>query len=230
MCPIWIERVPEGRLRKFVDAALKVCISGLRGWSGARRPAARNAAFFLSRKAGGGCSVPDGPATEPSEAGILRKVSLRLLPFLFLLYVVNILDRTNIGFARLQMLDRFAHRRRRNTPSGAGLFYVGYILFEVPSNLILRRTGARVWIARILVSWGARSPSCMMFVTGPWGFYLAARAAGRRRGRLLSRNHPLPQLLVPGPRTGPGGGPVHGRRPGRRRSSATRCRGRSFST
>ncbi len=98
---------------------------------------------------------------------IMWKVSLRLLPFLFLLYVVNILDRINIGFARLQMLPDLGMTEQQYA-FGAGLFYVGYILFEVPSNLILRRTGARVWIARILVSWGLVS-SAMMFVTGPWG-------------------------------------------------------------
>ena len=71
------------------------------------------------------------------------KVSLRLLPFLFLLYVVNILDRANIGFARLQMPPDLGMTEQQYA-FGAGLFYVGYILFEVPSNLILRRTGARV--------------------------------------------------------------------------------------
>jgi ACS family tartrate transporter-like MFS transporter len=105
-----------------------------------------------------------------AEARIMWKVSLRLLPFLFLLYVVNILDRVNIGFARLQMLPDLGMTETQYA-FGAGLFYVGYILFEVPSNLILRRTGARVWIARILVSWGLVS-SAMMFVTGPWGYSL----------------------------------------------------------
>ncbi len=105
-----------------------------------------------------------------AEARIMWKVSLRLLPFLFLLYVVNILDRVNIGFARLQMLPDLGMTEQQYA-FGAGLFYVGYILFEVPSNLILRRTGARVWIARILVSWGLVS-SAMMFVTGPWGYSL----------------------------------------------------------
>ena len=101
------------------------------------------------------------------EAVVMGKVAFRLLPFLFLLYVVNILDRTNIGFARLQMVPGVL--REEDYALGAGLFYVGYILFEVPSNLILQRTGARVWISRILVSWGLVS-SCMMFVTGPWSF------------------------------------------------------------
>jgi ACS family tartrate transporter-like MFS transporter len=98
------------------------------------------------------------------------KVSLRLLPFLFLLYMVNILDRVNVGFARLQMLEAL-DLSEAVYGLGAGIFYVGYFVFEVPSNLILRRTGARVWIGRILISWGIIS-SAMMFVSGPWSFYL----------------------------------------------------------
>ncbi|MFO0966340.1 MAG: MFS transporter [Gemmataceae bacterium] len=105
----------------------------------------------------------------PSEAAVFRKVSLRLLPFLFLLYVVNLIDRTNIGIARLQMVDEQKLLDEEAYALGAGIFYVGYLLFEVPSNLILLRMGARAWIARILISWGLIS-SAMMFVTGPWSF------------------------------------------------------------
>src|SRR5262245_3057444 len=104
------------------------------------------------------------------EAETLRKVTVRLIPYLFLLYVVNILDRANIGIAKLQMLDDL-EMSEKAYGLGAGIFYVGYLLFEVPSNLILARMGARAWIARILVSWGIIS-SCMMFVTGPWSFYI----------------------------------------------------------
>lgn len=112
--------------------------------------------------------LPGGETVR--EEAVLRKVSLRLLPFLFLLYVLNILDRANIGIAKLQMLDDL-RMSEAAYGLGAGIFYVGYLLFEVPANLILHRVGARVWIARILVSWGAIS-SCMMFVTGPGSFYL----------------------------------------------------------
>lgn len=110
------------------------------------------------------------PETRALHSVVLRKVSLRLLPFLFLLYVLNILDRANIGIAKLQMLDDL-HMSEAAYGLGAGIFYIGYLLFEVPANLILHRIGARVWIARILVSWGLVS-SCMMFVSGPWSFYL----------------------------------------------------------
>jgi MFS family permease len=106
---------------------------------------------------------------EKREAAVFRKVSLRLLPFLFLLYVINLIDRTNIGIARLQMVDQQKILDEEAYALGAGIFYIGYFLFEVPSNLILLRTGARAWIARILVSWGLIS-AAMMFVTGPWSF------------------------------------------------------------
>ncbi len=105
----------------------------------------------------------------PSEAVVFRKVAWRLLPFLFLLYVINLIDRTNIGIARLQMVDVQHILDEEAYSLGAGIFYIGYLLFEVPSNMILLRIGARAWIARILVSWGLIS-SAMMFVDGPWSF------------------------------------------------------------
>ncbi len=99
----------------------------------------------------------------------MRKVSLRLLPFLFFLYIFNFLDRTNVALAALQM-----NRDLRFSSSafglGAGIFFVGYALFEVPSNLILVRVGARRWIARIMISWGIIA-SAMMFVRTPIHFY-----------------------------------------------------------
>lgn len=105
-----------------------------------------------------------------SGAAVLRKVAFRLIPFLFLLYVVNLIDRTNIGIAKLQMVDEEPQvLSKRAYALGAGLFYIGYLLFEVPSNLILLRVGARAWMARIVVTWGLIS-SAMMFATGPWSF------------------------------------------------------------
>jgi ACS family tartrate transporter-like MFS transporter len=103
----------------------------------------------------------------------LGKVALRLLPFLFVLYVVNILDRVNVSFARLQMLTDLGLEGpwgEEVYALGAGMFYVGYLFFEVPSNLILHRVGARAWISRIMVSWGLIS-AAMLFVRGPWSFY-----------------------------------------------------------
>jgi len=99
----------------------------------------------------------------------LAKIAWRLVPFLALLYVFNIIDRSNVGFARLRMKTDLS----LSDPVidlGYGLFYVGYLLFEVPSNLLLRRFGARAWIARIMVTWGFVS-MLTAFVTGPWSYY-----------------------------------------------------------
>lgn len=107
--------------------------------------------------------------TVPNEAAVFLKVSLRLLPFLFLLYVINLIDRTNINIARLQMVDQQHIFDEEAYALGAGIFYIGYAIFEVPANLMLLRMGARAWLARILMCWGLIS-SAMMFVTGPWSF------------------------------------------------------------
>jgi MFS transporter, ACS family, tartrate transporter len=84
----------------------------------------------------------------------LRKVTLRLIPFLFALYIVAWLDRVNVGFAALQMNSDLGFSSAA-FGFGSGVFFLGYCLFEVPSNLLLHRVGARRWIARIMVSWGA---------------------------------------------------------------------------
>jgi len=101
--------------------------------------------------------------------GTIRRVSLRLLPFLFVLFICNFLDRTNVAIAALQM-----NRDLRFSASaygfGAGIFFLGYGLFEVPSNLILTRVGARRWIARIMITWGIVA-AAMMFVRTPVQFY-----------------------------------------------------------
>jgi ACS family tartrate transporter-like MFS transporter len=110
---------------------------------------------------------------ESWQRAVLSKVTWRLLPFLFLLYMVNILDRVNVSFARLQMLEHLGipgPDQEKVYGLAAGIFYIGYLTFEVPSNLILRRTGARRWIARIMVSWGLIT-CAMAAVRGPWGLY-----------------------------------------------------------
>ena len=90
---------------------------------------------------------------EGTGARTLRKVSVRLLPFLILLYVIAYLDRVNFGFAALEMNSALG---LSSEVFGflSGIFFIGYLLFELPSNLILQKTGARIWIARILISWG----------------------------------------------------------------------------
>jgi ACS family tartrate transporter-like MFS transporter len=110
------------------------------------------------------------PSLEALERRVLRKVTLRLIPFLCLLYFINILDRMNIGFARLQMLPDL-HMSEKAYAVGAGVFSIGYCVLEVPSNLVLSRVGARRWIARILVSWGIIS-AAMVFTRGAWSFSL----------------------------------------------------------
>jgi D-galactonate transporter len=112
-------------------------------------------------------STASGSALEKSA---YNKVAWRLIPFLFLCYVVAYLDRVNVGFAKLQMLTDLKFSETVYG-LGAGIFFVGYFLFEVPSNMILHRTGARVWIARIMVTWGVIS-SAMMLVTTPAMFYV----------------------------------------------------------
>ena len=85
---------------------------------------------------------------------------------------------------------------------GAGLFFLGYFVFEIPSNLILERVGARRWLARIMITWGIVSMA-MMFVVGKWSFYGMRDRAWPGRSRLLSRRDPLPHLLVPAARARP---------------------------
>jgi D-galactonate transporter len=101
--------------------------------------------------------------------GVYRKNMWRLLPLLIACFIVAYYDRVNIAFAKLQMQQEL---KFSDTVYGLGasLFFVGYILFEIPSNVILHQVGARKWIARIMISWGIAS-SLMMFVATPWQFY-----------------------------------------------------------
>ena len=108
-------------------------------------------------------------AEAPALANAYRKVTARLLPLLFACYVISYLDRVNVGFAKLQM-DAALGFGDAVYGLGAGIFFVGYFLFEVPSNLILHRVGARRWIARILLTWGMLS-AATAFVTTPMQFY-----------------------------------------------------------
>jgi D-galactonate transporter len=111
-----------------------------------------------------------------SEEATYRKVTWRLLPLLFFCYVLAYLDRVNVGFAKLQMQTDLGFSDTVYG-IGAGVFFIGYFLFEVPSNLILERVGARIWIARIMILWGMLS-SATMFVTGEATFYALRFALG----------------------------------------------------
>jgi ACS family tartrate transporter-like MFS transporter len=89
-----------------------------------------------------------------TEAATIRKVRIRIIPFIFLLYIVAFLDRINITFAALTMNKELAIASQQYGFL-TGVFFIGYFLFEIPSNLLLHKVGARLWIARILISWGA---------------------------------------------------------------------------
>ena len=108
-------------------------------------------------------------STLQTADAVYSKVTWRLLPFLILCYVVAYLDRVNVGFARLQMLDDLKFSETVYG-LGAGMFFIGYFLFEVPSNLLLHRVGARLWIGRIMISWGLVS-ALFMFIKTPASFY-----------------------------------------------------------
>ncbi|MCQ9388204.1 MFS transporter [Brevibacterium sp. 50QC2O2] len=106
----------------------------------------------------------------PAVKTATRKALVRLLPFLMLMYVIAFLDRTNIGFAE-QSLEIHAGLSTAAYAFGAGLFFIGYAVFEVPSNLIMHKVGARWWMARIMITWGIIA-ACFMFVTNEPIFYL----------------------------------------------------------
>ena len=129
------------------------------------------------------------------ERAVTAKVTRRLIPFLFVCYVVNYLDRFNISFAALQMKADLG-LGDAVYGLGAGMFFAGYVTFEIPSNLIMQRVGARWWIARIMVTWGVLS-SCMMFVKTPAAFYtlrflLGLAEAGFLPGMIFYFTHWIP--------------------------------------
>ncbi|MDB6136579.1 MAG: transporter [Verrucomicrobiales bacterium] len=162
------------------------------------------------------------PDTSVNEESLYRRVTSRLIPFLFLCYVLSFLDRVNVGFAKLKMLSDLGFSDTVYS-LGAGIFFIGYFIFEVPSNLLLERVGARIWITRIMVTWGLIS-SAMMFVKSPASFYalrflLGVAEAGffpgiilyltywyppERRGRIVSL------LMMALPVAGMVGGPLSG--------------------
>jgi MFS transporter, ACS family, tartrate transporter len=129
------------------------------------------------------------------ERRVLRKITLRIVPFVMLLYFISFIDRVNIGFAALTMNKDLGF-----SPTvfgfGAGIFFLGYFLFEVPSNLVLDKVGARIWIARVMITWGLIS-GAMAFVQGPNSFYtlrflLGAAEAGFFPGIILYLSYWFP--------------------------------------
>ncbi len=167
-------------------------------------------------------SMPHDPVASAQEDATYLKVTWRLIPLLLLCYIVAYLDRVNVGFAKLQMAGELGFSDAVYG-LGAGMFFIGYFFFEVPSNIILHRVGARTWIARIMVTWGVISGG-MMFIQTEMQFYvmrflLGVAEAGffpgiilyltywypsARRGRIIS-------LFMTGiPLAGVIGGPLSG--------------------
>jgi MFS family permease len=123
------------------------------------------------------------------------KIFWRIMPFLMLCYTVSYLDRVNVGFAKLQMAGDIGLSNAA-FGLGAGIFFIGYFLFELPSNLIMHKVGARIWIARIMITWGIIS-GCMMFVSSVPMFYLmrfllGAAEAGFYPGMILYMTYWFP--------------------------------------
>jgi ACS family tartrate transporter-like MFS transporter len=157
-----------------------------------------------------------------SEQVVMRKILWRIFPFLFLLYVVAYLDRINVGFAALQLGQQIGLSDQAYG-LGGGLFFAGYLLFQVPSNLALQRIGVRRWISVIMIAWGLVSAS-MLFLTGAKSFYamrflLGLAEAGFFPGILFyfrswfpekTRARVIATFLTAGPISGIIGGPLSG--------------------
>ena len=124
---------------------------------------------------------PSPSSLDPQPA--IAKARRRLIPFLFLLYIVAYLDRINVGFAALQMNAALGFSGR-TFGFGAGVFFLSYVAFEIPSNIVLARIGARVWIARIMITWGLIS-SATLLVRSAGGFYAARFALGAAEAGFL---------------------------------------------
>jgi len=115
-------------------------------------------------------------ATDGEKNAIYQRITLRLIPFIFICYLFNYIDRVNVGFAKLQMLDALKFSET-TYGLGAGIFFIGYVVCGLPSNLALTRFGPRRWIALMMIAWGALS-TCLMFVTTPTGFYFLRLLTG----------------------------------------------------
>lgn len=130
------------------------------------------------------------------ELQAMRKITWRIVPFLMVCYFVAFIDRVNVGFAALQM-NHDIGLTQSAFGLGGGLFYITYVLFEIPSNLAMQKVGARLWLARIMITWGLVS-AAMAFVVGPYSFYvvrllLGAAEAGFFPGVILYLTYWFPK-------------------------------------
>jgi D-galactonate transporter len=167
-------------------------------------------------------SLPVRTGDTAASNSIYTRVAIRFMPLLFLCYVVAYLDRVNVGFAKLQMLSDL-HLSETMYGFGAGVFFIGYFFFEVPSNLLLHKLGARRWIARIMISWAIIS-AATAWVNSPLTFYvlrflLGVAEAGFFPGIVLYLTYWFPAhrrgkmialLMAGNPVSGILGGPISG--------------------
>jgi ACS family tartrate transporter-like MFS transporter len=116
--------------------------------------------------------IPSETANSPAivERSLYRRITWRIIPYLFLLYIVAYVDRVNVGFAAMDMKRQLGFSDTVYG-TGAGIFFIGYALFDMPSNLMVQRVGTRVWIARIMITWGIIA-ACMAFVHSATSFYI----------------------------------------------------------
>jgi ACS family tartrate transporter-like MFS transporter len=169
--------------------------------------------------------APDPLQSSPKlnlESSVVSRLMWRLMPFLFLLYIVAYLDRINVSFAVLQMREQL-HLTDRVYGRAAGMFFAGYFFFQVPSNLVLEKVGVRRWIAGLMVVWGLVSCS-MIFIRGPVSFYalrflLGATEAGFFPGMILylrrwfpagARARAVAWFMTANPLAGVVGSPISG--------------------
>jgi ACS family tartrate transporter-like MFS transporter len=162
------------------------------------------------------------PSNPGLESATISRLMWRLMPFLFLLYIVAYLDRINVSFAVLQMREQF-HLSDRVYGRAAGIFFAGYFFFQVPSNLALQKVGVRRWISGLMVVWGLVSCS-MIFIRGPVSFYglrflLGAAEAGFFPGMILylkqwfpasARARAVAWFMTANPLAGVVGSPISG--------------------
>jgi MFS transporter, ACS family, 4-hydroxyphenylacetate permease len=136
----------------------------------------------------------DPPSSAPDQ--VIRKISFRIIPFLFILYVINYIDRINIGFASLSM-NKDLHLTATMFGLANTIFYIGYVACEVPSNLLMARFGARLWLSRIMISWGLASAATMLVVDANslyfMRFLVGVMEAGFVPGALLYLTYWFPE-------------------------------------
>ena len=144
--------------------------------------------------------------TDKADVGVRarRRIARRVFPFVFLMYIVNYIDRVNVSFANLRMSADLGFSDRV-FGLGIGMFYVTYVLFEIPGAIIVERWSARKWIARIMISWGLIT-ILTGFVHTAGQFYAARFILGSRRIQLFPGNDRVPDALVPSAGAELGGG------------------------